>query len=430
MATFPLTATVLAAILSAPITPANETPAPKSSLDQLIKDLASPDYTVRDKATGALKASGIEAIPKIRAATLSQDAEVRRRAQGILEVLENRALLLPQRVTLKPAIRSLAEATTELSRLSGYPLISSYKEKVTRSQHIALKDVTYWEAVDQLSATWGHGIRVVPFNKNLEFPLDRPVSSFVARDGAFRIELSKVHEDRDIDFTRRSDDATGVREQKITLTFEVISEPRFILLEAGPVNFETVVDSAGAKSTFVEIPKTTIKEIFLEDAVMCPDFYRIVKLVVKPTTSNRAPARTIRGSIPVRVVVSRKRVVVTDNILAAKGKEFRLGSETLRLDRAELTDGTGDFHLSLSIPPPNNGIGFSQWAQRVSVEDANGKVLESNGNGTSRSGEECHITASYPAAKPGILPPAKLVVEEWKVLANSIRFEFTNVPMP
>jgi hypothetical protein len=57
--------------------------------EQLIENLGHPDFEIREQATQRLSERE-DALPAVRQATLSPDAEVRRRAAGILEKLEAR----------------------------------------------------------------------------------------------------------------------------------------------------------------------------------------------------------------------------------------------------------------------------------------------------------------------------------------------------
>jgi len=58
-------------------------------IEQLIRDLASSDFTVREKATRQLVERG-DAVPALRQALHSGDAEVVRRARSVLDVLAQR----------------------------------------------------------------------------------------------------------------------------------------------------------------------------------------------------------------------------------------------------------------------------------------------------------------------------------------------------
>ncbi|HEY2412212.1 MAG TPA: hypothetical protein VGI40_08220 [Pirellulaceae bacterium] len=77
----PAMLTVLAAILASPPLHAED---PAGSGGNLIADLGSSDYSVRQRATLALQAGGEELLPQIVAAVQAADAEIRSRAWNIL----------------------------------------------------------------------------------------------------------------------------------------------------------------------------------------------------------------------------------------------------------------------------------------------------------------------------------------------------------
>lgn len=57
---------------------------PRPSTEELVRKLGDPSYSVREKATAALWASGKAAIPALRKAALDPSPEVARRARGVL----------------------------------------------------------------------------------------------------------------------------------------------------------------------------------------------------------------------------------------------------------------------------------------------------------------------------------------------------------
>jgi uncharacterized protein (TIGR03067 family) len=57
--------------------------------ERLIQQLGSPDFAQREAATQRLKVLGEPALDALRKAASSDDAEVRRRAKGLIEDIEN-----------------------------------------------------------------------------------------------------------------------------------------------------------------------------------------------------------------------------------------------------------------------------------------------------------------------------------------------------
>jgi hypothetical protein len=70
----------------------------KERIEQLVRDLASEDFRVREKATEELQKIGAGAVQFLKEALKSDDPEVRWRAEGILKKIEN-----PQPLPERPA---------------------------------------------------------------------------------------------------------------------------------------------------------------------------------------------------------------------------------------------------------------------------------------------------------------------------------------
>jgi hypothetical protein len=121
----------------------------------LIAQLASPQFDEREAATRALIGVGTAALPRLRAALQSGDAETRRRARLLVQQLERRAeadrLLRPTRVRLAYRDTPLLQAVADLSRRIGIPVLLDGSRAKYLDRHITLEtgDVCLWEALDQ-----------------------------------------------------------------------------------------------------------------------------------------------------------------------------------------------------------------------------------------------------------------------------------------
>lgn len=106
-------------LAAAPLTAQERDP-----LDRHIADLGDDRATVRETALQALLAAGPPAIPRLRRALESQDAEVRQRASSILGELERDEKLADVMQARTPVTLSLegatfAQALEEVSRRTG-----------------------------------------------------------------------------------------------------------------------------------------------------------------------------------------------------------------------------------------------------------------------------------------------------------------------
>jgi hypothetical protein len=77
-------------LLLAPVWGWGETPAPKPApsnqeMQELIRQLGAPDFTIREKATARLQEIGAAALPLLEKASASTDPEVRQRAWRLID---------------------------------------------------------------------------------------------------------------------------------------------------------------------------------------------------------------------------------------------------------------------------------------------------------------------------------------------------------
>jgi hypothetical protein len=124
------------------------------SLHRLVFRLGSARHAEREAAARLLDARGVEALPALRQARQSQDAEVRRRAGQLIERIEKRIqaaqLLAGKRVRLRYRNKPVFEAVADIARQTGYTieLDGDRTGLVGRTVTLDTGDVTFWEALD------------------------------------------------------------------------------------------------------------------------------------------------------------------------------------------------------------------------------------------------------------------------------------------
>jgi hypothetical protein len=115
----------------------------------LVARLGSPRSGERDTAARDLEALGAAALPRLRQARQSDDAEVRRRARLLVQTIERRlqadSLLQPGRVHLVYDETPLREAAADLGRRTGF--IVRLEGATDRTITLDTGAVSPWEAV-------------------------------------------------------------------------------------------------------------------------------------------------------------------------------------------------------------------------------------------------------------------------------------------
>jgi hypothetical protein len=132
-----------------------------ASLARLIAQLGSDRYEEREVATRDLDALGSAALEALRRATTDDDAEVRRRARGLIATIEKRLeaarLLAPRKVHLVYKDTPVAEAVADLARKTGYAIQLQAATGAVQGRKITLDtgEVPFWQAFEQFCRAAG-----------------------------------------------------------------------------------------------------------------------------------------------------------------------------------------------------------------------------------------------------------------------------------
>jgi hypothetical protein len=113
---------VAALLVGIPSFGPSQEPAPAKPIEQLIEQLSSQDFKVREAAAREIETLGPQALPGLRKAKDHPDLEVRRRIREWIPKLEMQAFLAPKRVNLDVKDQPLEKVVTELARQTGYQL--------------------------------------------------------------------------------------------------------------------------------------------------------------------------------------------------------------------------------------------------------------------------------------------------------------------
>ncbi|AWM41940.1 hypothetical protein GobsT_69310 [Gemmata obscuriglobus] len=232
---------LIALVLCAGFGPSAEPPLKAPSPEQLTRQLGAPEFATREQASESLRVLGAAALPAVQRATTSDDPEIRRRALALLPAIQARIAFTPRRVAIDPRPITLAAALHSLRQQTGYVVTAdppAGKELYT----FGVPDGTFWEAVDRIAERTNRSI--VTTRENIRLVPGTARSPFTVRDGAFRVTLENIHEDRNIDFSQGT---PGRHDHKLTLHLSVLAEPRFAILGGGPAQFAEVVDDRGGK---------------------------------------------------------------------------------------------------------------------------------------------------------------------------------------
>lgn len=127
--------------------------------EALIQQCGDKDFKLREQATKSLIDMGMDVLPVVRkAGQETTDAEVKMRCAYVASALIEKAELgplEPSKVTLEVKDKPLGEALKELARQSGNRLLKMDPVLEDHKVTVSLKDVVYWQAVDEVCKSAG-----------------------------------------------------------------------------------------------------------------------------------------------------------------------------------------------------------------------------------------------------------------------------------
>jgi hypothetical protein len=397
--------------------------------EELINQLGGNDFVRREQAAKELQARGPAVLPALRKAAQHKDREVRRQVADLILTLEAIEVVAPKRVTLAAAKQPLSAILKDIEKQTSY-LVEEEERNDDKRYTFEMKDVPFWEALERIRRETGCVLDRGD-NHALRLKQSKTSSPFVVSDGSFRLELKRFHENRDFNYSEPSEDQDGeLRDNLITFTVSVLAEPKFRLLGVEKACVDAAVDEDNKSLAFSLRPADRkCNQLRAQDNLSLP-YHQPAEILLRRSTNTAQTIKELRGTITAHVVVARKPLVVSENVLEARMSECKVGDKTLKISVYQDKDTEGTFTVSLEVPPEAVNIP-SHWHERFHVEDEKGNRYRSWAGGSSQIGERTSVFNIY--HKPDnteIGPPKKLIIEDWTVRHHSIPFVFKNVPLP
>ncbi len=434
----------------------------------LVTKLADPSTVERNAATTALETLGRAAIPALRAAKGSKDAELRRRAADLLEKIETGLLIRPTLVSLDFQDHPVAEVVQSISQQTGFRLsLEPVDDPSWQTVRISLREprpLSFWEALDRLG-TAGR----LRHNPAFPRPPDERTAIFHLQDGGlvfpkcfsgpFRVSLLSAHRRHDVDFGPKELDAeepAAPQLERFEVVTQVFAEPHLIITLNGPPKElkarddfdQDLVPPPPAPDNDADDPTPDASGPWIERGPSSvPGTLSIVQFPILLRTPER-PGTTIErleGFIPLQVALRRPDPLVIA-LADAAGKSFVDADISVRFPDAKVefdvrtplelivtrqtradtitTDDTplpGDFPAVRPVDTLQN---------RLDIVDAKGaplqwavKDVQTDDQGESRV--LCALSIRDAKAQPTHLRVYSLVMG-----AIEVPFKFSKIPMP
>jgi hypothetical protein len=415
---------------------------PQPNVQPLIEQLGDPDFRKRDEAVEKLRALGVPVVPALRKALGHRDPEVRRRLHDLIPSLETAAILAPKRVTLKMSDKTLREVFDEIQRQAGYR-IEFWGTNTAQPYSFEFKDLTFWQAIDRISREAGLVLQQHYGDDVVRLHQQQGHVPYLYHDGAFRFMANNFQHYRNIELGLVGQGTPGRRSETLTFAFTVFSEPKLPLLGMGEVRLTAAYD---ADKNSMLVPVDSDREMMegpwgfrrfgvsrYGNGNRCFSMQTQVNLNRPSEKATRV--KVLRGTIPVTLLVEQKPIVVTDNILKAKGKTIKVGTTTFLFEDVTAL-ANKQYQLKLSVSEenkdnPNDYTWMNTLYQRIELHDEKGQKYQVYSSSWGNSGPtNVQMTLTYSAQGNALTPPSKFIFQQWTSLQHQIHFEFTDLPLP
>jgi hypothetical protein len=408
------------------------------TIARLITQLGSSNFGDREEATRALVQIGPAARGPLEKAAAGKDAEVRRRAEIVLERIEKdldtAALLVPKRIRLNFQDTPITDAVAELAKKTGFAIQFEGDRTRLANRKITLDtgEIPFWDALDQFCRNAGLVERGPVPPKNNQAAANNEVLQnqiifqnqrrmLMARRGlnspvpnsadAGRIVLVEGKPDslphwyagavRIRALPPSSPGAGQIKTQEETyITLEIAPQPKMAWQGILDVRIDKAVDQAGQSLSYV-LPASGPGNEFAQEMnamginaawmmngnviVMNEDgspvdmtsHQRQMPVRFKLAGKPSQVLKEIHGTVAAQVLTPHQPLITVENILKAQDRTVK-GPERSYLKVLEVSRlDHGQIKLRIEVRPPPmgmNGLPMFGGGGRVFVQRFNGKM--------------------------------------------------------
>lgn len=406
---------------------------------ELIADLSSPDYRLRERAGRELSRRGELVLTDLRAAlAATEDPEASRRIGVLVRKMEYDKLVAPKRVTLHIKDKPLKEAMDAISKQTGYRIdFSTSRAETTYS--FDMDDVPFWQAVDTVGNAGG--LTVYP-----EYDDEGTIRAYeqdsfnphVAYSGPFRFLATNINSNRNIQLSglnRRMNQRN--QNEYINLNFQIQSEPKTPILATTFTELISAVDDTGTSlAPPANDPNHSHRSSYYSGGYRGYNIYASLNLF--RGGKGATVAKSIKGKVGIQMLAGSRPELTVPNPVGLKSKKF-LG-RSVELDIESLVENNNQYALSVTVKKlgaQGNEHDYA-WSnnvwQKLELHDEKGQKLRNYGaNNQNNTPNVVQMSMTFSrddrnGKKPG--KPVKLVYNEWITAVTEVPFEFKDIPLP
>jgi hypothetical protein len=415
---------------------AKEAQVDRALVEKLIAQLGDRDFMVRDAAAKALSQQGTAALPLLLHARIHGDMEIRRRLDELIPALQADLVLAPQRITL-PKNKSAKEYAALLGAQSHYAIVADGIDS-KRILDLSCSRAPFWESLDRLCDATGWGFAQNMNEDSIRLVAQNSESPYRSYDGIFRVSAAGFSYSRTNNFgTLPKHNALRMNQnnEMLMLNLSVQVEPKTPLLKTGRVRVLLALDEEKRSMTVSNDGQGNSMDF---GGIYYNGFSRthaqtVNAGLVLPSKNSRMVSR-IKGVIPVTLLAEQKPLLVTDAIMQAKGKKFKVGDATFQIDDVETVGRTKQHSIKITYNENTTETRYDyskvqSLQQRLELRDAKGTKIASYPNFLQfNSPTSAQLVLNTQGSDKAV--PAQLVYITWVQLDHEVAFELKDLPLP
>jgi hypothetical protein len=420
-------------------------------VERLIDQLGDRDFRVRQEASKAILARGSAVLETLRKHRANSDAEVRERLDHTISQLERQVALGAHPVTLHLVQKPVAEALTQLAKQTGYNIPLDGQVGTIAKQTIGTFDfdkLLFWEALDRVCEPAGLTLQQNEGENTLRLAAQNSYVPFRSYADIFKVTATGFQYSINSWFQQvtRGTVPSATSYESLQLNLTVAVEPRLAIMKMGQVQLSAAEDEEGRSMLIKGNPNGyyPAQMRFYNGGMQRSYFQSTSVQLALPARTSRS-VKSLKGIVPVTLLVEKKPLVVTDQILAAKGKTFKAGSATFHVEevtnaaparaRGPQRNSQTKIRIGFEDDTIGNGWDYSQLQmvpQRLEVQDAKGKKLTAQimiQMFRSPTSGVFQINL-LPQTNKDLGPPARLIFQHWVQMDHEVAFHFKSLPLP
>jgi len=414
----------------------------KPPIEELLETLCGGAIQARNEAAAAILDLGPEVLPRLRQARGKRNPEFRRRLDELIAQLERKRLLEPKTVTLHLTNRPMRDVLRSLSDQTGFkiaPLDRGFMGAPLSGREpvytFHFDKLPFWEAVDKVCESSGMVLQQNYWGDDfLRLHAADSYVPFNSYSGPFKVMATGFNYYRANSLSELSSGASRLSlNENLSLNLSIAVEPRLPIVRLGAVKILEAVDALG--HSMVQTQEGRVRN---EPQYYYGGWYRAYVQQVQANLawpSKKAQTiRLVRGLIPVSILSDQKPIVITENLLSARGKRLAVeGASFLIEDVKDL--GGRQYQIRIAISEarqgnPQDWTRIDSLQQRLDLLDSKGVKYEFYLNGMKNSGTTVQATLIAQPPRPNVGPLVKLVYHSWNVVETDVPFQFQGLPLP